>query len=139
MRANARSGEFIRFLLSGGLSVVANYASRFFFQVFVDYPTAIVLAYLVGMVVAFLLMRIYAFKAGAGPWGPQIAKFALVNLVGGTQTLLISLYLAGTVLPAMGFNSHVDAIAHLIGLLALTIPSYLLHRLLTFRKPHSDR
>jgi putative flippase GtrA len=127
------SSQFIRFLLAGGLAAAANYGSRFVFSLWVSYGVAIVLAYLVGMVVAFVLMRHHVFSARDGALGPQVLKFASVNLLAVLQTLVISLLLARWVLPRMGVVEHAEAIAHLVGVLVPVVTSYFGHRMLTFR------
>ena len=100
---------------------------------FVEYGVAVVLAYLVGMLVAFVLMRGHVFDARTGPLAPQIAKFALVNLLAVVQTLLISLLLARWLLPAVGIVTYAEALAHVVGVLVPAVTSYFGHRLLTFK------
>lgn len=125
--------QFVRFLLAGGIAAAANYGSRFVFSWWMSYAVAIVLAYLVGMTVAFILMRGHVFDAREGALGPQVLKFASVNLLAVLQTLVISLLLVHWVLPRMGVEQHSEAIAHLVGVLVPAITSYFGHRLLTFR------
>lgn len=125
--------QFFRFLMAGGIAAGANFGSRFLFSVWCPYAVAIVLAYLVGMCVAFLLMRAYVFDARSGALGPQIAKFVAVNVLAVLQTLVISLFLARWLLPRMGVTSDVEAIAHLVGVLVPVVTSYVGHRMATFR------
>ncbi|MFV0672982.1 GtrA family protein [Variovorax sp. tm] len=125
--------QFLRFLMAGGIAAAANYGSRFVFSQWLGYGVAIVLAYLVGMTVAFVLMRQHVFDARERALGPQIAKFAAVNALAVLQTLLISLLLARWLLPRLGVVEHVEAIAHLAGVLVPVVTSYLGHRMLTFK------
>jgi putative flippase GtrA len=81
--------EFVRVLLAGGIAAGANFGSRFFFSTFLDYGFAVFFAYLVGMLVAFLLMRGHVFKAKNGSLAPQVMKFIGVNVVAVLQTLVI--------------------------------------------------
>lgn len=127
------NSQFVRFLVAGGMAATANYGSRFLFSQWVGYGAAIVLAYLVGMTVAFVLMRQHVFLASSGALAPQVFKFAAVNVLAVLQTLLISLLLAHWVLPAMGVVTLTEAIAHLVGVLVPVVSSYFCHRLLTFR------
>lgn len=122
-----------RFLLAGGVAAAANYGSRFGFSLWFSYPAAIVLAYLVGMLVAFLLMRQYVFDGAGKPLGPQVLRFGLVNLLAVAQTLLVSLLLARWLLPALGVVQHAEAIAHAVGVAVPVVTSYLLHQRATFR------
>lgn len=127
------SSEFLHFLLAGGTAAAANYGSRFFFSLFFDYSPAIVCAYLVGMLVAFLLMRGHVFEAKSGSLLPQALKFSAVNLLAVLQTLVISLVLARWLLPSMGVVEHSEAIAHLVGVVVPALTSYFGHKYLTFR------
>jgi putative flippase GtrA len=129
--------QFVRFLFAGGVAAVANYGSRFAFSLWFSYEAAIVLAYLVGMTVAFLLMRAYVFDARAGKLTPQILKFVAVNILAVLQTLLISVVLVRWGFPALGIAQHVEALAHLIGVLVPVVTSYVGHRLATFSNAHA--
>jgi putative flippase GtrA len=125
--------QFWRFLAAGAVAAVANYGSRFLFSLWVRYEWAIVLAYFVGMITAFLLMRGYVFNARDRPTGRQAVIFAAVNLVALLQTLLVSVALVRWILPYMGVATHTESIAHLAGILVPVATSYVGHRLLTFK------
>ena len=125
--------QFLRFLVAGGIAAGANFGSRFVFSHWLGYGVAIVLAYLVGMTVAFVLMRQHVFDAHERALGPQLAKFVAVNVLAVLQTLLISLLLARWLLPRLGVVDHAEAIAHLVGVLVPVVTSYFGHRMLTFK------
>ncbi len=125
--------KFVRFLLAGGIAAGANYGSRFLFSCWLGYEQAIVLAYLVGMLVAFMLMRGHVFAVMGKALTPQIAKFVGVNLLAVTQTLIISVLLARWVLPGWGVVDHAEAWAHLSGVLVPVVTSYFGHKFFTFR------
>jgi len=125
--------QFLRFLIAGGIAAGANFASRFVFSVFFEYAFAVIFAYLVGMLVAFSLMRGHVFDANNGPLGPQVIKFVGVNVLAVLQTLLISLLLARWVLPSLGLLAHAEATAHLAGVLVPAVTSYFGHKFLTFK------
>lgn len=58
--------EFFQFLIVGGISAGVNFISRIGFSELVSYRYAIILAYIVGMLTAFLLSKYYVFeKVGA--------------------------------------------------------------------------
>ena len=125
--------QFLRFLIAGGIAAAANYGSRFVFSLWLSYSTAIVLAYLVGMTVAFALMRQHVFNASEGSLRAQLTKFIVVNVFAVLQTLVISLVLVHWVFPAFGIQAHAEAIAHLVGVLVPAVTSYFGHRMLTFK------
>ncbi len=127
--------QVVRFLLAGGIAAAINYGSRFLFSRWVSYEQAIGLAYLIGMFVAFVLMRAYVFEGKGKAIGPQVARFVGVNILAVLQTLLISVVLARWLLPAWGVvdRAEAEAIAHLIGVLVPVVTSYFGHLFLTFR------
>lgn len=125
--------EFLRFLIAGGIAAGANFGSRFIFSTFLDFAPAVFFAYLVGMLVAFTLMRGHVFNAQGGALASQVSKFVAVNLLAVLQTLVISLLLARWLLPALGIADHVEAIAHFAGVLVPVVTSYFGHKFLTFR------
>ncbi len=134
MSATLLTPQFVRFLFAGGIAAAANYGSRFAFSHWLSYGVSIVLAYLVGMTVAFVLMRRHVFTASKGALAPQVVKFVAVNMLAVLQTLLISLVLARWAFPALGMVAdHAEAVAHLVGVTVPVVTSYFGHRMLTFK------
>lgn len=125
--------QFLRFILAGAIAAGANFGSRFLFSLWVIYEIAIVLAFLVGLLTGFLLMRELVFNAKGKDLAPQIVSFITINMLALLQTLLISVALVRWLFPAIGVVDHAEAIAHLIGVLAPVVTSYFGHRFLTFR------
>ncbi len=125
--------EFASFLVAGGIAAAANVLSRMAFSLVFRLEVAVVLAYLVGMAVAFVLMRSRVFPAGKGSLGRQVALFAAVNLVAVLQTLVVTLVLARWALPALGVASHVEDIAHVVGVCVPIVTSYFGHKHWSFR------
>lgn len=125
--------QFWRFLLAGGIAAIANCGARFVFSVWLAYEWAIVLAYLVGMAVGFVLMRGYVFDAHGKPLGPQVVKYGVVNLVALAQTLIVSIVLARWLLPAVGIVGSAEALGHFAGVLVPVATSYFGHRMATFK------
>ena len=125
--------QFLRFALAGGLAALANFGSRFVFSLWLPYAAAIVAAYVVGMVVAFVLMRRFVFPAHTRPLQHQVLSFAVVNGLAVAQTLVVSLFLAGWALPRWGVRAHAEAIAHAVGVAVPVLTSFLAHRAVTFR------
>lgn len=123
----------MRFLAAGGLAAAANILSRIGFSQWVALPLAVALAYVVGMAVAFVLMRGHVFSRGQASMPRQIVTFALVNVAAVLQTLLVTLLLADAVLPWAGMRSHVDLTAHVVGVCVPIVTSFLGHKRWTFR------
>ena len=125
--------QFAGFLVAGGIAAAANVGSRILFSRLVGLELAVILAYLVGMTVAFVLMRSAVFPPSAAPIGRQVALFAAVNLAALLQTLVVTLLLARWLLPAAGLQSHVEEIAHIVGVGVPIVTSFFGHKYLSFR------
>jgi putative flippase GtrA len=123
----------VLFLIAGGLAAAANIGSRIFLSVVFPFEIAVVLAYLVGMTMAFFLMRGTVFDASRGKPTHQALRFAAVNLVAVLQTFLISVALARWALPALGMQDGVEATAHAVGIAIPVITSYFGHKYFSFR------
>lgn len=125
--------QFSFFLISGGLAAVLNWGSRFLFSEFFRFEVAVVLAFLVGLITGFVLMRLFVFNGAGKPIAPQLGKYVLVNFFALLQTLAISVVFARWLLPSLGIFEHAEALAHLFGVLVPVVTSYFGHKCLTFR------
>lgn len=122
----------LRYLLCGAISVACNWGSRFAFSLVMPFAAAVICAYGIGMITAFLMFRTFVFPSSPTPLKRQIRGFVLVNMFGLVQTWLLSLLLAEWLLPRMGWTFHPEAVAHAAGLAAPTVTSWFGHRYLTF-------
>lgn len=127
--------RFAAFLVTGGMAAGANLVSRWVFSFAMPYAAAVTLAYLVGMVTAFLLARRYVFEPGRGGWAGEFGRFAIVNAGSFLVVLGVSVGLARVVLPAIGWNWHAEDLAHLIGVASPIVLSYYAHKYFSFRRP----
>lgn len=127
------SRQFLAFLITGGLAAAVNFGSRIFYNQWMDFSVAIILAYLTGMVTAFLLVRSFVFTDGSQSVQRSATFFVLVNVVGFLQTGAISLLLAYHVLPWAGITRFVPEIAHAVGVAVPAFTSYLGHKRWSFK------
>lgn len=125
--------QFFRFLMAGGLAAAANFGSRILFSEFMAYAPAIIIAYCVGMLAAFLLNRLFVFRKASNRIHQQAVWFFLINVAAALQTLLISLLFARIIFPSAGMSFHPQAVAHAIGVIVPVATSYLGHKHFTFR------
>jgi len=125
--------EFLYFTLVGGVAAGLNWGSRFLFSQFVPFEMAVILAYLVGLLSGFVLMRLFVFDGVGKSDARQVGRYIAVNFVALLQILLISLVFARWVLPAFGIYDNAEALGHLVGLLVPVITSYYGHKHFTFR------
>ena len=134
MGARGAPIEFVKFVGLGAIAALVNFSSRFAFDRFMTYETAVVFAHLLGMVVAFVLFQKFVFgDAGNGQF-TQVFRFTVVNMVGLLVALAVSSLLARVILPAVGWTFLPYTIAHLVGITAPTITSYFGHKFFTYRQ-----
>jgi putative flippase GtrA len=127
------SKQFVTFLLTGGVAAAINFGSRIFYNFWLDFSKAIMLAYITGMIAAFVLAKIFVFKTSRQALQRSAIFFILVNLIAVLQTWLISMGLAYYALPAMGVTLFVPEIAHAVGVVIPAFTSYIGHKRWSFR------
>jgi len=125
--------RFVRFVMAGGTAALVNFCSRIALNQWMSFSTAVIVAYIIGMVTAYLLTRTLVFGKGQHSTARSAMFFTLVNLVAAAQTWAISLLLADHVLPALGITTFVHEIAHAIGVMVPVLTSYVGHKHLSFR------
>ena len=126
--------QFIFFIAAGGAAAIVNFGSRFVYSQWVSFSIAIVLAYLTGMVIAFLLARLFVFNQSQQSFWRSVFLFCAVNTIAVLQTWLISMILFLYVLPYWGVARFAAEIAHGVGVLVPVFTSYLGHKRFSFRE-----
>ncbi|GGD04792.1 GtrA family protein [Halopseudomonas salina] len=127
------SGKFLAFLITGGIAALVNLASRIVYDVWTSFSTAVVLAYLTGMVTAFVLARLFVFRETRQSLRLSAGWFVLVNFVAILQTWGLSMFLAFVVFPWLGIERFAREAAHAIGVVVPVFTSYLGHKYYSFR------
>jgi len=128
------SRQFVIFLVTGGLAAAVNFSSRILYNQWVDFSVAVVLAYLTGMVTAFVLARYFVFTESSQSMQRSALWFVVVNMVAVIQTWVISMLLAYYVLPRMGLTQFIREIAHAVGVMVPVFTSYLGHKRFSFKQ-----
>jgi len=126
------SREFLTFLLTGGVAAAVNFGSRIVYNCWLDFSSAVVLAYLTGMVTAFILARRFVFTQGSQSVQRSALFFVMVNGVAVLQTWVISMALY-YLLPMAGVTRWVPEIAHAVGIVVPVFTSYLGHKRFSFK------
>ena len=127
------SRQFMIFLLTGGTAAAVNFGSRIVYSAWLDFSSAVILAYITGMITAFVLARMFVFKNTQQSVRRSVLFFVLVNLVGALQTWIISIGLAYWLLPYLGVTLFAPEIAHAIGVMVPVFASYIGHKRWSFR------
>jgi putative flippase GtrA len=128
------SRQFVIFLVTGGLAAAVNFSSRIVYNQWVNFSVAVVLAYLTGMVTAFVLARYFVFTESNQSMQRSALWFVVVNIVAVIQTWVISMLLAFYVLPRMGLTQFIAEIAHAVGVVVPVFTSYLGHKRFSFKQ-----
>jgi putative flippase GtrA len=132
------SKDFIKFLFVGGFAAIINFSSRIILSNFFTYSVAIFIAYIIGMIVAFLLSRALVFNATKNTASKQVLYFVLVNVVAVLQTLGISILLVNVIFPSLHFNFYNEEGAHIIGISVPIFSSFLGHKYFSFAKSQKN-
>jgi putative flippase GtrA len=131
------SRQFLAFLVTGGIAAVVNFSSRIIYNQWTNFSFAIILAYLTGMLTAFVLARLFVFTKSQRPIRHSMLLFSAVNLVAILQTWLITMGLAYYALPALGVQSYSQEISHAVGIVVPVFTSYLGHKHWSFADRNS--
>ncbi|MEB0138482.1 MULTISPECIES: GtrA family protein [unclassified Undibacterium] len=124
MKARSHTKQFSLFLLCSGLAALLNFSARIVFNRWVDFAAAVLLAYVCGMLLAFILAKYLVFTDSRQTLSHSLLFFIVVNGLAILQTYLISVALLRWLAPAA---------AHAIGIAVPVLTSYLGHRYGSFR------
>ncbi|MEC5407895.1 GtrA family protein [Paraburkholderia sp. MPAMCS5] len=127
------SRSFLLFLLTGGFAALVNWCSRIIYNLWMPYSAAIVIAYITGMITAFVLAKLFVFAQSRQSTGRSVFFFTLVNLVAVLQTWAVSVGLAYYLFPRIGMNWHARDLAHAVGVAVPVFTSYVGHKRWSFR------
>ena len=124
--------EFILFVAAGGFAALVNFVSRIIFNFWFSFEVSIVLAYLIGMITAYILTKIFVFKAKSVGLVSSSIKFTIVNILAVLQTYFISVYLYYWLNNNINFDYNKE-IAHFVGIAFPVITSYIGHKYYSFK------
>lgn len=125
--------QVVLFLVAGGIAAAANFGSRVLLSQVLTYVPAIIIAYIIGMITAFLLNRAFVFKNPVNSVGTQAAWFIVINLFAVAQTVLISLLLTHWLSVWLTSREIAETIAHAVGVVFPVFTSFAGHKYLSFR------
>ena len=128
------TSEFLKFLITSGIAALVNLASRFLLDQWMSFEAAVIVAFPIAMLTAYLLARRFVFAASERSAGSELGRFALVNAVAMVLVFTISTGFARVVFPALSFTWHADDIAHFIGIAVPAVTSFIGHRWFTFAR-----
>lgn len=124
--------EFFLFLICGGLAALVNFVSRVVLDAWFPFHISVFIAYIMGMIVAFVLNRYVVFPAGTQTFFRSVLYFILVNILGLFLTWLISVLIYYYVFVPLMFDFFAKEIAHLLGIAFPVFTSYIGHKYFSF-------
>ena len=128
------TSEFFRFVLAGTFAAGVNFFSRIIYSEYMTFRIAVIVAYITGMVAAFILSKLYVFQVSRYVAWREFIYFSVINLLAIVQVWIISVGLAEYFFPYVGMQLYTEEIAHLIGLAIPVVTSYLGHKHFSFRR-----
>ena len=131
-----KSRQFVAFVVAGGFAAAVNFFSRFFYSEYMSFGNAVIVAYITGMITAFVLSKFFVFEKSIHPVHKELFYFVLVNIVAVVQTYIISVGLAEYIFPRLGFVYYPQAVAHAVGVAFPAFTSYIGHKYFSFKVEH---
>ncbi|GAB6854649.1 GtrA family protein [Asaia astilbis] len=128
------TSQFLKFLITGGISALVNLASRYVLNYFLPFSWSVIFAYTLGMLTAYNLFRIYVFAPSGRKASSEAWRFVLVNIVSLGIVWGVSMVLNYVLFPKINFAWHREAISHFIGVLSPAVPSFIGHKFFSFKE-----
>lgn len=127
------TGQFLGFVLVGGVAAVGHWLARIAIDRYVSYLTALVLAYPVGIALGYILNVTFVFSGNPDRRVREVSTYALLNIAMFPVVVAVSWVLSEAVFPALEMTYRPREIAHAIGVLSPVALNFLLHKFITFR------
>ena len=123
--------QFLRFLAVGGLAVFLHWLSRIILSTWMSFYGAVIVAYAIGMGVAFILNSFFVFPKSDKPKYKQARDFVVVNLAflpvvwGASMVLEHGLRTTGVI--------YSQVLAHGMALAIPMFATFLIYKFFTFK------
>jgi putative flippase GtrA len=127
------SKQFLRFLAVGGLAALLHWLARVCLSIWLPFSWAVIIAYGVGMTVAFLLNSLFVFPKSEKAKHAQARDFVLVNLAFFPLVWLVSVQVNNW-LKTIGMISHSEELAHAIAIPLPILATFLIYKFFAFRE-----
>lgn len=128
------SKQFVTFIFTGGLAAAVNFSTRIIFSQYFSFSVSIVLAYLLGMITAFLLAKAFVFQESENSIQKSIFWFVAINVLAVLQTWAISMAMYHHILVLLNIETVFNKeISHALGVVFPVFTSFIGHKYLTFK------
>ena len=129
--------QFLGFLVVGGLAALLNWSARILLSVWLPFSTAIIIAYIVGMVTAFLLNSFFVFPKSEKARHAQARDFVWINLLSFPVVWFFSLQI-NSWLKTIGMVSHSEELAHAIAIPLPMFATFLIYKFFAFKENNCE-
>jgi putative flippase GtrA len=131
------SRQFLRFVLVNSFAAFVNIISRLLCSLFVPEYWAVVAGFCMGISTSYVLCRGFVFQGTGSTSLPQMARFSVISLLSLSLTwavyaLTLKSFAAAWAVPAS--SQLVRTSAHVVGVAAPVIFSFLAQKTFTFRQ-----
>lgn len=126
------SRQFLLFLLVGGVAALLHWLARIGFDVWFGYLTSIVLAYFVGLIVAFILNRVFVFPKSNRSMSFEISAFTIVNILAFPVVVAVSYVSSEMLLRHFLSLDLARLIGHGAGVISPVLVNFAAHKFWTF-------
>ncbi len=132
------SKQFLGFLFVGGLAAFLNWTSRIILSSWLSFSWAVVIAYAIGVTIAFLLNSYFIFPASNKPKIKQARDFVITNICFFPVVWLSALGL-NQGLESLGVMRYTESISHGIAVGLPMFATFLIYKFIAFKDSHSGR
>jgi len=126
------------FLVVGGLAALLHWLSRLLLSVWLPFSSAVIIAYGIGMLVAFLLNSFFVFPKSKKTRRIQARDFVLVNLSFLPLVWLTSIHVNNW-LKIIGMMRHSEELAHAIAIPLPMLATFLIYKFFTFKEKNHEQ
>ena len=125
--------QFLMFLIVGGGAAVLHWLVRIYLSLWLPFSSAVIIAYGIGMLVAFILNSLFVFPHSIKDKWQQARDFILVNLLFLPLVWLSSMYIKLCFL-SFGVNNQAESLAHAIAIALPALGTFLFYKLVAFKE-----
>lgn len=125
--------QFVGFLLVGGISALLHWIARLLLSIWLPFSFAVIIAYFIGMLIAFLLNSFFIFPQSSKTRYSQIRSFFLVNLSFLPLVWLASIEI-NNLLKILGIINYSEEIAHAFAISLPMLATFLIYKFFTFKE-----
>ena len=129
--------QFLGFLAVGGLAALLNWLARLLLSVWLPFSWAVIVAYAIGMFVAFLLNSFFVFPKSEKARHAQARDFVLINLSFFPLVWLASVQVNNW-LKTIGMVSHSEELAHAIAISLPMLATFLIYKFFAFKEKRHE-